>query len=92
MSFMMDDISRPVEVASKNCASCLSTFSNTVLRRSVTADDADIVNQIIAEIIAQSLGQEYRPGSRTPPWSRHCETEVGDKLIEVEAVMENRDR
>ena len=38
MSFMMDDISRPVECASKNCMPCRSTLSNTVLRRSVTAE------------------------------------------------------
>ena len=39
MSFMMDDISRPVECASKNSAPCFCTLSKTVLRRSVTAEN-----------------------------------------------------
>ena len=38
ISFMMDDISRPVECASKKSAPCRSTFSKTALRRSVTAE------------------------------------------------------
>ena len=38
MSFMMDDITRPVELDSKKCASCRSTLSKTVCRRSVTAE------------------------------------------------------
>ena len=38
MSFIIDDISRPVEVASKKAAPCRSTLSNTWLRRSFTAE------------------------------------------------------
>ena len=36
MSSMMDDISRPVELLSKNCESWRSTRSKTFWRRSVT--------------------------------------------------------
>ena len=35
---MMDDITRAVELALENCASWCSTRSNTVCRRSVTAE------------------------------------------------------
>jgi hypothetical protein len=38
MSFMIDDISRPVDCDSKNSAPCRSTFSKTVCLRSVTVD------------------------------------------------------
>ena len=38
MSFMIDDISRPVECDSKNSAPCFSTLSNTSSRRLVTAE------------------------------------------------------
>ena len=39
MSFMIDDMRRPVECDSKNSAPCFSTLSNTVSRRLVTAEN-----------------------------------------------------
>ena len=39
MSFMIDDIRRPVDCASKNSAPCFCTLSKTVLRRFVTAEN-----------------------------------------------------
>ena len=78
MSFMIDDISRPVEWASKNCAPCLSTLSKTVLRRSVTAENADVVDQVVRQIVAQALDQKDRDdGERHHGPDGRCESIAG---------------
>ena len=85
MSFMIDDISRPVECASKNSAPCFCTFSKTVLRRFGDRGESDVVDQVVAEIIADALEEEdaeQRDGDHGPDVvdrrrARRCSDRMG---------------
>ena len=90
MSFMIDDITRAVELFSKKCASCCSTRSNTAWRRSVTAEKPDVIDQIIAEVIAHALDQEHaenRDRHHGPDVVNRCRNQI----VEIHLVVEDGD-
>ena len=90
-SFMMDDMSWPVECASKNCAPCFSTLLKTELRRAVTAEKPGVAHQVVAQVIADALHQEHghnRHAHHRPDGGMRHRYE----LVQVELASQDRVR
>ena len=59
MSFMMDDITRPVELDSKKVRVLADHAIENFLPQIGDGGEAHVVHQVIAEVVAQSFDQEY---------------------------------
>ena len=73
MSFMMDDIRRPVELRFEELRALLQHLVEDRVAQVGDGGEAGVVDQVVAEVIADALDQEHRQDARTPPWSRRCE-------------------
>ena len=72
ISFMIDDIRRPVECASKNCATLPQHLVEDGVAQVGDRREADVVDQVVGEVIAEALDREHDQDGEAPPWSRRC--------------------
>ena len=91
MSFMTDDMRRPVEVDSKKAAPWRKEFIEDFVAEIFDGGEADEVGEVIAEIIAEAADEEHGEDSD----GDHREDVVdggGKEVFEVDRVVDDRNR
>ncbi len=88
MSFMTDDMTRPVELFSKKAAPWRRTLEKTALRRSVTAEIAGAADEVIREVIGEAFtGEDEDDGEgHHGPF---VSDPGGDEIVEIDDVVED---